>query len=76
MAPANARVRRRLLDRLRSGLRAALKARDRGTAAALRSVLGEVDNAGAVAAPDGAAEVSSARVAGTVAAPDALASYL
>ena len=56
-----------LLDRLRADLRAALKARDRGTAAALRSVLAEVDNAGAVAAPDGPAEQSSPHVAGAVA---------
>jgi uncharacterized protein len=67
MAPTDARSDDDLLDRLRSGLRAALKARDRRAAAALRSVLGEVDNAGAVAAPDGPTEVSSPHVAGAVA---------
>lgn len=56
-----------LLDRLRSDLRVALKARDRGTATLLRSVLSDIDNATAVAAPDGTAEVSSAHVAGAVA---------
>jgi uncharacterized protein len=67
MAPADARSDDDLLDRLRSGLRAALKARDRRATAALRSVLGEVGNAGAVAAPDGPTEVSSPHVARAVA---------
>jgi uncharacterized protein YqeY len=65
MAPADAHP-DDLLDRLRAGLRAALKARDRSAATVLRSVLADIDNASAVAAPDGA-KVSSPHVAGAVA---------
>jgi len=67
MAPADASSDDDLIDRLRSGLRAAVKARDRGHGGRAPSVLGEVDNAGAVAAPDGPAEVSGPHVAGAVA---------
>jgi uncharacterized protein len=67
MAPADAHPDDDLLDRLRSGLSAALKARDRSAATVLRSVLADIDNAGAVAAPDGRTQVSSPHVAGAVA---------
>ncbi|HSK54098.1 MAG TPA: hypothetical protein VK908_02475 [Jiangellales bacterium] len=67
MTPADARPDDDLLDRLRAGLRAALKARDRSAATVLRSVLADIDNAGAVAAPDGPTGVSSPHVAGAVA---------
>lgn len=67
MAPVDAHPDDDLLDRLRAGLREALKARDRSAATVLRSILADIDNAGAVAAPDGRAGVSSPRVAGAVA---------
>jgi uncharacterized protein len=67
MAPAKVHPDAGLLDRLRSGLHAALKAGDRSAATVLRSVLADIDNAGAVAAPEGRAEVSSPHVAGAVA---------
>ena len=40
-----------LVDRLRSSLRDAMLARDRDTAAVLRTVLAAIDNAGAVDRP-------------------------
>lgn len=51
-----------LVDRLRSSLRDAMLARDRDTAAVLRTVLAAIDNAGAVDAPTGGLAVEEAPI--------------
>ena len=57
---------RALRDALRAGLTAALKTRDADARDALRTAIAAVDNAEAVAAPDGLPPASSARIAGAV----------
>lgn len=51
-------------DRLRADLKVAMKARDRDAVTALRTLIGAVDNAQAVAAPESAASATSGPVAG------------
>ena len=58
---------RPIRDRLRAALPAALKARDRPAAAAIRSALGAIDNAEAVTATRHAAPVVDGPIAGAVA---------
>ena len=58
-------------DRLRGGLRNAMRARDRLAASALRSALAALDNAGAVPAGQGPAAASGPHFAGAVAVLDA-----
>jgi uncharacterized protein len=58
-------------DRLQTALRAALRARDKTAASALRSALAAIDNASAVPAEPAPGMVSGPHFAGTAAGPGA-----